>query len=136
MNLRLLKMCAGKITTGSLTVILMTANACVPISRSRLESNSDSQGSGYSVSYDAMYDKYRNLPTSPLYSTEVVTWGKSVKGHDLFALQVRSKAQATDPAKPLSSKQLFLITGAIHGNEYLGMEDKMPEEILQLAESS
>lgn len=55
---------------------------------------------------------------------QVVEYGKSVKGKPLKLMLVMKPGRWTQ-------RPTFVMTGSTHGNEYLNIEDRLPEELLK-----
>ena len=56
-------------------------------------------------------------------SGEVAHYGRSAGGWPLFAIKLRGEAPASAPTAP---RPAVVITGAIHGYEYLNIADRLP----------
>ncbi len=78
--------------------------------------------------YQLMITKIQEL--SKMYPTlaKVVTYGKTVEGRDLVALRIEDTTAkfAKDAVRPSIE-----ISGAIHGNEFLGIEDQLGDYFLK-----
>lgn len=105
-----------KVCCGLLFAFLMSAQG-----RS-LGAESDSGISG--PSYSELVKYFSSLPQKYPGIIEVNQYGQTPKGRPLVMLKVAYPKRFVIPR---STGAAILITGATHGNEYLGIEDKLPE---------
>lgn len=87
-------------------------------------SDSGIQGPKYSV----ILDQFEMLAQKYAGISRWIEYGKTVKGRSLRLLAVfKQNAQKTD------KRPTLVMSGSTHGNEYLNLEDRIPEELLKLS---
>lgn len=84
----------------------------------------DSDSGIYGVKYAEFETLFTELQTEQPWIAEKIIYGKSLEGRDLLALKIKAK-QYNIPKAPL-----ILITGAIHGDEYLNISDRLAQWFL------
>ncbi len=85
-------------------------------------SNSGIQRPEYQSVLQAMRDL---VPAYPGW-VRVVDYGRSVQGRTLRAVRIQDSTRAQGPG----TRPAVLISGSTHGNEYLNVEDRLPEWFL------
>ncbi len=80
--------------------------------------------------YDAIVDEMENLEKGHPMSVTLLPYGESVAGRPLTMIRI-ARGPALDVAPGLARSPAVLITGAIHGGEYLGIEDRLPRRFLE-----
>ncbi len=83
-----------------------------------------------STDYEDILNKLERLSVAYPDLAQVIDYGQSVEGRLLRMLVVKK----TVPTR-LRRRPTLLMTGSTHGNEYLNIEDRLPEEILKKARS-
>lgn len=86
-----------------------------------VESDSGRVGPPYQQIVKSMEDlskKYPDLATHVVY-------GKTAKGMPLQLVRL-ARANFSNPSNPTAPRKAVLIAGTIHGDEFLGVEDKLP----------
>ena len=104
-------------------LVLSALSACTRAPQEaelRFHSDSGLTGGAYEQIVDRL--KAFQLAHAELVSTE--TYGKSVGGRPLFLVKV------AEPRDGRERRPVVVLTQAIHGNEYLGIVDKLPAEFL------
>lgn len=104
----------------SIALILLAFGTCLPSLADR--SNSGITGPSYA---SILKDMERLRETYPGL-VQLKDYGRSVQGRTLRMMIV---------SKPslLARRPALLMTGSTHGNEYLNLEDRIPEEVLKLS---
>lgn len=76
--------------------------------------------------YEQILSQLDELKRRNPHYVEVVEYGKSVKGRPLRLVTVMKRGFT-------GRRPSLLMSGSTHGNEYLNIEDRLPEEILKRA---
>ncbi len=110
----------------SLTVVLWAA-CSEPPAHNRLHSDSGVDG----PSYFAIAEELYNLASERQNTVSVEEYGfLSESEHPLLGVVLRSPhSSQTSPSS--TQNRALLITGATHGNEYLGFEDRLPRAFVE-----
>jgi len=80
--------------------------------------------------YGEIVQEMRELAQSYPKLADVITYGKTPKGLDMVAIRLREVSTSGFNAP------LMVITGAIHGDEFLGIEDRFARWVLETGISS
>jgi len=88
----------------------------------------DSDSGIYGPKYNDQLLHLQTLQKSYKDISEIADYGKSVRGRTLRMLIVDKQKSAT------TSRPAVLITGSIHGNEYLSIADRLPESLLKASD--
>jgi hypothetical protein len=81
--------------------------------------------SGYQgLPYDQMIERLKNLAADHPKQAEVFNYGMTTKGVTMSGIRIR------DIENPGANAPLIIVTGAIHGDEFLGIEDLLPNFVL------
>lgn len=101
-----------------LIILLALPNA---FSQPFVESSSGIVGKRYSevVSY------FQTLPSKYPHMISIINYGQTKQMRPLIAIKI--SLNINNNMRTNLKKRAILLTGAIHGNEYLGFEDKLPE---------
>lgn len=111
------------IITKIISVLFLVIGAAIPVAAHTMGRESDSgiKGPPYAelVTYfSSLVQKYPGF-------VQVSQYGKTPKGRPLVAIKISYPARFQSATR--NAKAAILITGTTHGNEYLGIEDKLPE---------
>lgn len=111
-----------------LLLLALSATACSPKggpadrAYARLHSDSGVEGK----SFEGIVADARALAARHLDTTEVVEYGTSAAGRKLTVMKIWDKTLTVTGKRPA-----ILISEAIHGNEYLNITDRLPQELLE-----
>ena len=81
----------------------------------------------YGPKYEVILDDMERLQNENPDIVRLIDYGKSIKGRPLRMMVIMGGTQR------LEKRPALLVTGATHGNEYLGIADHLPEKLVQLA---
>jgi hypothetical protein len=112
----------GGVSMKTFGFLFMTLSLAANLAFAQTDGPHDFGDSGiYGPKYDVIIDSLRALEKGHQQSAKTVTLGKTVDGRDLVGILI---------SRTESPKQLVAITGAIHGNEYLNIADRLPGRFL------
>jgi len=84
----------------------------------------DSDSGIFGPKYSEILKKIETWKADYSEISTVIDYGKSIKGRTLRLLLVMKPGN-------FSYRPTFLMSGSTHGNEYLAIEDRLPEELLK-----
>ena len=88
----------------------------------------DSDSEIYGPAYEAIVEELDTLAQTHPRWAERIVYGLSIQGRPLNLIRIRAPGRA-----PLADGRAVFIGGAIHGDEYLNIEDRLPRWILESA---
>ncbi len=80
--------------------------------------------------YSEILSLVQKLQSENTTVSEVIDYGKTPKGKTLRMLVVMKKS------KHMLERPALIMSGSTHGNEYLNLEDRLPEALLKLSQSA
>lgn len=114
-------------------LVLALGSGPAAFAESEMFSDSGIDGPAYEQILRATAD----LPKQHAGWVTVMDYGRSVRGRVLRALRIQSpNAASATLGNPGGARQAVLISGATHGNEYLGFEDRLAPWFLENRQSS
>lgn len=81
--------------------------------------------------YQQILDELHNLEVEYPGRATVVNYGTSAGGSALALLRIGGYAKTPQKDSTLDKRPAILITGAIHGGEFLNVEDRLPRYFLE-----
>lgn len=105
-------------------IIVTVLTAALPLTATEI----DTSDSGiHGPQYERILSWMDSLAREPGDWVRLVTYGQSVEGRPLQLLV------AGKPGNRHGDRPTLVMTGAMHGNEYLNIEDRLPERLIRRA---
>ena len=77
--------------------------------------------------YAKLVEQFESLARNKPESVDLIRYGQSIGGRPLIALKITKKWAQFEQNQTYNQAKLVFIAGSIHGNEYLNIEDRLPE---------